>query len=225
MLRVNSLNRALVNLVSWATTVLARRPPHERIAISRMIRVRSHAGRAGWHGAPGADLAAKVVDVHLRQVEARRRHGEPQQPIDPDHAPARGEGRGCNRPGGVHMVGLGVLANFARPDVDVDVARLTRPVGEPGQEPPLRDGRAYLAASVRVSALVVAAAAAAAPPATLPGDDETSAAAAAAAGAVPESASSCRKQWSTPCLPSFRCLCPPCTGRLLENHRQPTRLR
>ena len=38
------------------------------------------------------------------------------------------------------MVGLGVLANFARPDVDVDVARLTRPVGEPGQEPPLRDG-------------------------------------------------------------------------------------
>ena len=34
----------------------------------------------------GVDLAGEVVDVHLHLVEARRRHVEAQQTVDPDHA-------------------------------------------------------------------------------------------------------------------------------------------
>ena len=49
-------------------------------------------GRARWYR---MDLTGEVIDVHLHLVEARRRHGEAQQPVHPDHtAPARGKREG-----------------------------------------------------------------------------------------------------------------------------------
>ena len=72
--------------------------------------------------------------MHLHLVEARRHHGEAQQPGDPraDHAaPTRGKREGMEQAARVHVVGLGALADLAGPHVSVDVARLPRQVGEP----------------------------------------------------------------------------------------------
>ena len=81
------------------------------------------------------DLTAKVVDVHLHLVEARRRHGEAQQPVHPDHAAqARGKREGIEQGAPANEVGLGALADLTRPHVSVDVARLPRSVGEPADE-------------------------------------------------------------------------------------------
>ena len=78
------------------------------------------------------DLTGEVIDVHLHLVEASRRHGEAQQPVDPDHAvPARGKREGMEQAALAHVVRLGALADLAGPHVGVDVARLPRPVGEP----------------------------------------------------------------------------------------------
>ena len=81
------------------------------------------------------DLAGEVVDVHLRLLGARRRHGEAQQPVDLDHvAPARGKREGMKQAARAHGVGLGALADLARPNVGVDVPGLARPVGQPADE-------------------------------------------------------------------------------------------
>ena len=69
--------------------------------------------------------------MHPHLVEARCRHGEAQQPVDPDHTtPARGEGEGG-------ATGLGSLADLAGPHVGDEVARLphsARPIGEQADE-------------------------------------------------------------------------------------------
>ena len=73
--------------------------------------VRRSVGRARWHR---MDLAGEVVDVHLHLVEARLRHGEAKQPVDPDHAvPARGKREGMEQATvtRAHVVGLGALAD------------------------------------------------------------------------------------------------------------------
>ena len=81
------------------------------------------------------DLTGEVIDVHLHLVEASRRHGEAQQPVDPDHAvPARGKREGMEQAALAHVVRLGALADLAGPHVGVDVARLPRPVGEPADK-------------------------------------------------------------------------------------------
>ena len=49
----------------------------------------THAAAMSVAGLHGVDLTAVVLDVYLHLVEARHRHGEAQQPVDPDHvAPA-----------------------------------------------------------------------------------------------------------------------------------------
>ena len=64
-------------------------------------------------GALRMDLTGEVIDMHLHLVEARRRHGEAQQPVDPGHpAPARGKRGGLDQAARAHVVGLGDLADL-----------------------------------------------------------------------------------------------------------------
>ena len=70
--------------------------------------------------------------MHL--VEARRCHGDAQQPVSQDYAaPARGKQEGMEQAARANVVCLGVLAPLTQPDValGVDFARLPLQVGKP----------------------------------------------------------------------------------------------
>jgi len=95
-------------------------------------RVRRRVSGPGGHR---VDLAREVVDVHLHLVEARRRHGQSHEPVDPDHAtPARRERERVKQTARSHVIGLGALADAARPHIGVNLASLTWPIGEPAVE-------------------------------------------------------------------------------------------
>ena len=79
------------------------------------------------------------MHLHLVRVEARLRHGQAQQPVDPDHTPpVRGERdplrEGMELAARANVVRLGALAGRTRPNVGVEAPGLARPVGEPAEE-------------------------------------------------------------------------------------------
>ena len=71
-------------------------------------------GALAPHG-PGRRLGGEAIEGHRHLVEARRRHGEAQQPVDPDYAaPARGKRGGMEQAARANAIRLGALVDLTR---------------------------------------------------------------------------------------------------------------